>query len=235
MSADELKSFIRDVPDFPKAGIVFKDITPLLRDPVALEKTVRLLAEPFHGDGITSVAAIESRGFIFGSCVARILNCGLYDPGNKIPDVKRWLAVESYADAQHRHDHAASRHDAHIRAFALTTQQAIPAAAFDTFMDLLGSLHGPKLLRLKGMVKLAEHPDQPVVVHAVQHLMHPVARLAGWPEGDRLTRMVFIVRDIEPRVITELFDALLGPIAPDLADYTAIADNPLVPFGGIDR
>jgi G3E family GTPase len=85
------------------------------------------------------------------------------------------------------------------------------------------------------MVKLAEHPHQPVVVHAVQHLMHPAARLEGWPDEDRLTRMVFIVRDIEPRLITELFNALLGPIAPDRADRAAILDNPLVPFGGIDR
>lgn len=96
MSADELRAFIRDVPDFPKAGIIFKDITPLLRDAVALEKTVRLLAEPFHGDGITSVAAIESRGFIFGSCVARILNCGfvpIRKPG-KLPWTKRRYEYE---------------------------------------------------------------------------------------------------------------------------------------------
>jgi G3E family GTPase len=168
---------------------------------------------------------------------SRILNCGLYDPANKIPDVKRWLAVEAYADSQHHHghDHDPTRHDAHIRAFALTTQQAIPAGTFEMFMDLVRSLHGPKLLRVKGLVKLAEHPDQPVVIHAVQHLMHPAARLDGWPDAERVTRMVFIVRDIEPRVITELFNALWGPVAPDRADCAAILDNPLVPFGGIDR
>ena len=96
MSAEELKSYIRDVPDFPKAGIVFKDITPLLRNSVALEKTMRLLAEPFHSEGITCVAAIESRGFIFGSCVARILNCGfvpIRKPG-KLPWTKRRYEYE---------------------------------------------------------------------------------------------------------------------------------------------
>jgi hypothetical protein len=65
--------------------------------------------------------------------------------------------------------------------------------------------------------------------------MHPAVRLEGWPDEDHVTRMVFIVRDIEPRVITELFNALLGPTAPDRADCAAILDNPLVPFGGIDR
>jgi G3E family GTPase len=168
---------------------------------------------------------------------SRILNCGLYDPANKIPDVTRWLAVEAYADSHrhHDHDHDPNRHDAHIRAFALTTPQAIPAGAFEMFMELVRSLHGPNLLRVKGVVKLAEHPDQPVVVHAVQHLMHPASRLERWPDGDRSTRMVFIVRDTEPRAIAELFNALLGPIATDRPDRAAIADNPLVPFGGIDR
>jgi G3E family GTPase len=166
-----------------------------------------------------------------------LLNCGLYDPGSRIPDVKRWLAAEAYADPHHHHGHRhdPKRHDAHIRAFALTTPQAIPAGAFEMFMELVRSLHGPNLLRVKGVVKLAEHPDTPVVVHAVQHLMHPVARLERWPGDDRSTRMVFIVRDIEPHVITELFNAFVGADAPDRPDRTAIADNPLVPFGGIDR
>ena len=168
---------------------------------------------------------------------SRILNCGLYDPASKIPDVTRWLAVEAYADSHHHHghDHDRNRHDAHIRAFALTTPQAIPAGAFEMFMDLVRSLHGPNLLRVKGVVKLAEHPDQPLVVHAVQHLMHPAARLERWPDEDCITRMVFIVRDIEPRVITELFNAFFGNVAPDRADRAAMTDNPLVPFGGTDR
>ena len=167
---------------------------------------------------------------------ANLLNCGLYDPANKIPDVKRWLAAEAYANP-HRHDHGhdPNRHDAHIRAFVLTTPQPIPAGTFDMFMDLVRSLHGPNLLRVKGVVKLAEHPDTPIVIHAVQHLMHPAARLERWPDNDRSTRMVFIVRDIEPRVISELFNAFLGADAPDRPDRAAIADNPLVPFGGIDR
>jgi G3E family GTPase len=168
---------------------------------------------------------------------AHLLDCGLYDPATKIPDVGRWLATGAYAAGHGDHDHAhdPNRHDAHIRAFALMTPDAIPAGAFEMFMELVRSLHGPNLLRVKGVVKLAEQPDVPAVVHAVQHLMHPVARLERWPDEDRSTRMVFIVRDIEPRVITELFNAFLGAAAPDRPDRTAIADNPLVPFGGVDR
>jgi len=190
---------------------------------------------------------------------ARLFDCGLYDPGSKIPDVKRWLTAEAYADAQpHHHDahaeagetergyaaggadeihhaHDPNRHDAHIRAFCLSTPQPVPAGALEMFLELLRALHGPNLLRLKGVVKLFEHPDRPVVIHAVQHLMHPPARLEGWPDGDRTTRMVFIVRDIEPRIVTELSNTLMGAPAPDRPDRAALADNPLVPFGGIDR
>ncbi|MBV9970289.1 MAG: GTP-binding protein [Xanthobacteraceae bacterium] len=166
---------------------------------------------------------------------ARLMDCGLYDPATKTPDVRRWLAAEAYAGDQSAHAHDPNRHDAHIRAFSLSTEAAIPASAFEMFLDLIRSMHGPKLLRLKGIVKIAETPHAPMVVHAVQHLMHPLARLPAWPDGDTSTRMVFIVRDIDPRTIRELFDAFLGAAAPDRADHAALTDNPLVPFGGIDR
>lgn len=65
-----LTSKIRDIPDFPKPGIVFKDITPLVKDPAALRLAVHLLLQPFLGRDITAVAGMEARGFIFGSLVA---------------------------------------------------------------------------------------------------------------------------------------------------------------------
>jgi G3E family GTPase len=168
---------------------------------------------------------------------ARLLNCGLYDPAQKIPDVKRWLAEEAHTDAHahHAHSHDRNRHDARIRAFALATDQAIPTSAFDMFLELLRSAHGPNLLRLKGIVKLAETPERPIVIHGVQHVLHPAAQLDGWPDSDHRTRMVFIVRDIEPSAIRGLFDAFLDAAAVDRPDRAAIVDNPLVPFGGVDR
>jgi len=76
MSTETLKRLIRDVPDFPKKGILFKDITPLLRDPAGLALAVELMANPFRGAGIHAVAGAESRGFIFGTAVAQALSCG---------------------------------------------------------------------------------------------------------------------------------------------------------------
>ena len=63
------------------------------------------------------------------------------------------------------------------------------------FLDLIRSMHGPDLLRVKGIVKLAESPDQPVVIHGVQHVFHPPATLAAWPDADHRTRLVFIMSD----------------------------------------
>ncbi len=174
---------------------------------------------------------------------ARILDCGLYDPARKSADVTRWLAEEAYAAAeaakadahQHRHDHDPNRHDARIRAFSLASDTAIGASTLELFLELLRSLHGPNLLRMKGIIKVAEMPDTPVVIHGVQHVLHPPARLPGWPDDDRRTRLVFIVKDIEPQVIRELFDAFLGAGPLDRPDAAALVDNPLVPFGGLDR
>ena len=103
----DLEKYIRDVPDFPTEGIIFKDITPLLADAEALAEAVRLLAEPFEGAGVELVAGIESRGFIFGGAVARQLGAGfvpLRKPG-KLPykTVRKEYALEYGTDAVEIH------------------------------------------------------------------------------------------------------------------------------------
>jgi cobalamin synthesis protein cobW-like protein len=72
-------------------------------------------------------------------------------------------------------------------------------------------------------------------VHGVQHVFHPTARLERWPDDDHRTRLVFITRDLSERSVRELFEAFLGAANLDRPDGAALADNPLVPFGGIDR
>ncbi len=84
---DRIRALVHDVPDFPRSGIVFKDLTPLMREPALLRRTVELMAEPFRGDRITVVVGMEARGFIFGSLVAQALGVGfvpLRRPG-KLP------------------------------------------------------------------------------------------------------------------------------------------------------
>ena len=162
----------------------------------------------------------------------RLLGSGLYDPDKKIPDVRKWLAAEAHPHADHHDHHDVNRHDDHIRSFVLTADDAIPAGTLEMFLELLRATHGANLLRLKGIVKLAEMPDTPVVVHGVQHVFHPTARLDRWPDDDHRTRLVFITRDLPERVVRELFEAFLGVAAPDRPDRAALTDNPLIPFGG---
>lgn len=87
-----LTGLIHDVPDFPKPGVVFKDFTPLLKDPSALALSVELMANPFRGKGVDLVVGAESRGFIFGIAIAQSLAAGfvpLRKPGKLPREVHR--------------------------------------------------------------------------------------------------------------------------------------------------
>jgi len=92
----DLKEWIRDVPDFPKKGIIFKDITTLLKDPKALRFTVDLMADRYKDEKIDQVIGIESRGFIFGSPLAYHINAGFIPvrkPG-KLPSITERISYD---------------------------------------------------------------------------------------------------------------------------------------------
>lgn len=176
-----------------------------------------------------------------------LIGAGLYDPDRKIPDVSRWLreeAVIAAEEAAHMHDHhghshhghdhhhghahdQVSRHDASIKVFSIATEKPVPYATLEMFLDLMRSAHGDKLLRLKGIVQLADEPERPVVVHVVQHLMHPPARLESWPDADRRTRLVCVTKDLPPETVRRMFDAFLGVPQVDTPDAAALRENPL--------
>ena len=172
-----------------------------------------------------------------------LIGTGPFDLANKTPDVAAWLHAEAYQDHHHHHGHGhdhhhhdgpegqhahdVNRHDAHIRAFCLTTDDAIPSSAFEMFLSLLRSAHGEKLLRMKGIIKLAETPDKPIILHGVQHVFHPPVALAAWPDADHRTRMVFITKDLDERFVEGLWNAFLGRPGIDTPDRSAMLDNPL--------
>jgi len=91
-----LRRHIRDVPDFPKPGITFKDITPLLADPAALALAVEFMAQPFRGQAIDRVIGAESRGFIFGTALAKSLSAG-FIPVRKPGKLPRKTLRHEYA------------------------------------------------------------------------------------------------------------------------------------------
>src|SRR2546425_12048369 len=110
MSVIDLKSHVREVPDFPKPGIVFKDITPLLLDPAALRRVIELMATPFRGTEGSRVVSIESRGFLLGAPIALALDAGLVPirkPG-KLPAERGRVedALEYGTDALEMHKDA---------------------------------------------------------------------------------------------------------------------------------
>lgn len=76
MTAEDLKKYIRDIPDFPKEGIIFKDITTLLSDKEAFGQSIAALVEPYKGRAIDYVIGVEARGFVFGAAVAHALGAG---------------------------------------------------------------------------------------------------------------------------------------------------------------
>ena len=187
----------------------------------------------------------------------RLLDAGLYRAESKIPDVRAWLNAEAF-DAPKGHDHGhdhghhhhghdhghhhhhddhahdVNRHDAHIKAHCLTSDVALAPSSFDLFLELLRNAHGPHLLRVKGLVKLSDDPNRPVVIHGVQHVFHPPVRLEAWPDADHRTRIVFILKDMPPMFVDRMFDAFAGTPAIDRADAAGLTTNPLNPgLGGL--
>ena len=96
MKSLDLKRYVRDIPDFPKPGILFRDITPLLASPEALRETVETLCSRYEGRKIDTVVGIESRGFVFASPVAYRLGAGLV-PLRKPGKLPHETIRESYA------------------------------------------------------------------------------------------------------------------------------------------
>lgn len=96
MIAVELRGFVRDIPDFPAPGILFRDITPLLLDAAALDAAVSSLATPWVGERVDVVVAAEARGFILGSALARELGAG-FAPARKPGKLPRETITAGYA------------------------------------------------------------------------------------------------------------------------------------------
>ncbi len=156
-----------------------------------------------------------------------LFGCGLYNPQTKTNDVAQWLRTEALEDIGAHHHHDVSRHDKHIRAFCITHDEAIKSNDFNLFIEVLLSTYGANLLRIKGIVKLAEQPDRPVVIHGVQHVFHPPAQLASWPDDDHRTRIVFITKDVDDARLSSLLNSFIGAIDKKAVLEAFEQENPL--------
>ena len=135
-----------------------------------------------------------------------LLHRGLYDPAGRAPDVKRWLAEAEHAGGLNgdRHVHEPSRHDARISAFCLYRERPVRRAGLTMWLDMLAGLRGRNLLRVKALLNVE---GEPVVVQAVQTVVHEPVPLEAWPSDDRRSRLVFITRDMAREEIERTFEA----------------------------
>ena len=160
---DELKLKIRNVPDFPKAGILFYDITTLLQDAAGFRLAIDSLAVPFKDQGIDVVVGIESRGFIFGSAVADRIGAGftpVRKPG-KLPSktVRATYALEYGTDSLEIHDDAVKKGQRVLIVDDLLATGGTARATLDLVRGVGGQVHGLafliELVALNGRAKLA--------------------------------------------------------------------------------
>lgn len=110
---------------------------------------------------------------------------------------------------QHTHD----LHDAEIKTYTVVRSTPIQAITLTLFLEALAEHCGADLLRLKGIVNIAESPNRPAVIHGVQHVFHTPAWLERWPSADRTSRMIFITRRIPQPWIEVLLDAIGAEVA----------------------
>lgn len=170
---DQLKSKIRHVPDFPKPGILFYDVTTLLQDRDGFRQAVDQMVAPFVGQGIDLVVGIESRGFIFGAAVADRLGAGfspVRKPG-KLPSttIRASYDLEYGSDALEMHDDGVAKGQRVLIVDDLLATGGTAKAATDLVTRLGGSVHALafliELAGLNGRDKLAGHTLHTVLTY----------------------------------------------------------------------
>jgi len=132
-----------------------------------------------------------------------LFETALLDPASRSNAVERWLNEEAYARAEPAR--AAGRHGEGIRAFAVRHGEPVTGAGLTAWLNLMATLKGARLLRVKGIVNVA---GSPMVVHVVQSVIHEPVALESWPSADRDTRIVFITRGMERSEIEATLPAL---------------------------
>ena len=167
-----LKSKVRDIPDFPEPGIIFRDITPLVADPAALQLSVYQLLQPFLGESVNAVAGMEARGFIFGSLAAWELGVGfipLRKPGKLPYDVQTASYNLEYGSAALEvHTDAVNAGDKILLIDDLIATGGTAQASCQLIEELGGEIIGCafviELDALKGREKLSKYK-----VHSLLH------------------------------------------------------------------
>ena len=155
--------------------------------------------------------------------VARLLTSPGFDAVDPEADPRPWLNVQAYENAAHDHDLCDDDHDHHdhpghahshdfegrgIENFVLTRESPLTRAEAQFLLDGIAQNLGAGLLRVKGLVNIAEEPGRPAVIQGAQHLLHTMTWLDRWPDADQRTRVVFITKGIPRDDLNDIIDLL---------------------------
>ncbi len=138
----------------------------------------------------------------------RLFDAGPFDPAGKTGQARAWLKAEAYREHEHEHDHGEhdeKRHDAAVTSFALTFAAPLDWNLVSGWLGELRAEWGDRLLRVKGILNIAGEAT-PLVIHGVHRVFHPPVQLARWPDEDRRSRIVFIVRDLTREEVETSWD-----------------------------
>ena len=176
------------------------------------------------------ISRIDDPAFDTGA----VLRSPGFDPATSQYNVRAWLNADAYghADAhdhagpqdEHDHHHHHGPHDRDIVSFCLVREAPIPREALRLLLDALQQNLGPNLLRVKGVVHVAEEPERPAVIQGAQHLLHNLSWLDRWPDADRRSKIVFITQGFERAEIEDMI-AVLDRVAARTAAARARAGS----------
>ncbi len=152
--------------------------------------------------------------------IGRLLRSDALKPGDPKADARAWLnaaayeAADAHDHARHVHDHDRDDHDHHhlhdrdIASFCFVREAPIQREALRLLLDALQQNLGPNLLRVKGIVHVAEEPDRPAVIQGAQHLLHNLTWLERWPDDDRRSKLVFITQGFDRAEVEDMIAVL---------------------------
>jgi G3E family GTPase len=156
------------------------------------------------------------------AAVAKLLTSEGFDSADPKADPRPWLNIDAHlasADCEHdHHDHSHHGHEAHshynhlhdkaIESFVLTREAPLSREELQFLLDGIAQNLGPGLLRVKGLVNIAEEPGRPAVIQGAQHLLHTMTWLDQWPDSNRRTQIVFITQGIPRANLKDVIDLL---------------------------
>lgn len=159
-----------------------------------------------------AIERIDGPAFTLGS-----LRAPGFDPADASGDARAWLNAEAYThghdhhdhdDHDHDHDHFTHLHDRDIASFAFIRDNPIPREALRLLLEALQQNLGPNLLRVKGIINVAEEPGKPAVIQGAQHLLHNLAWLERWPDADHRSKIVFITQGYDRADVEDMIAVL---------------------------